>query len=749
MKGRTISIFLTFIFFSVIVEAAPCWTCALFHPLSCIGDSEPVWDYCAAYSTAGTCYAHGPKYWWVCSKCAPPYLAQCADYGIQHVCEQDPCGAGGMKDCNWTVTGTGGYCSAGCGGRSETSCRGDPGNQSGCLPEYDSSLNFRKCIDCPIGHECSDYVHGTDCGINTCKVAGSCIWWGDTCVGDADGDGCPDDEDNCPGIANMDPSSRDMNNTFCDVAGSCDREGDACDDTDGDGLTDQFEKERIADGQDPVNTDANENCIPDGVEYGFGPLIGMLRKIAVAVGTLMLAYLGVGWLTADTPAKRDNSKRGAMYIIAGLILLVAANNMVIFLLQGSCTRPPDVGAACSSCTKTCPTAPTTGGSSPFIYSFNGSSFILEHDAFPFAVLPAWEYETYSRLEHVRPVSGFYHIRIAEELAYTTYANRIRFLVVDHPGDVSVLPDLYGGVHTIAAALKPLSCVEEDGSDCMSFMGDDGVYWMSSTDDKHLLDSDGDGVVDEYSDEDLFDGIILSFPNPGKAVKAKLVLKVRESGGIDLAWHKLLDLLGKDDAEKLMRLSGDDRLRGLVASLVNREALYHVRVREGGKWILAESFGVGPNIPYEFVIPIDVPGEDNVLIKLDSAVIAYETDYASLDYSENEKIKVTGLSPERVELANHRIDDESLKMILLEDDDEYLPLDTGDYVNVYFKVPEAESYGRTVIVGVKGYYITHVSGRGDKSLDSLEKMGRFILEPTYAIRYTYPKYLRSHWNEKNA
>ncbi|MFH1788013.1 MAG: hypothetical protein ABH834_01375, partial [Candidatus Altiarchaeota archaeon] len=110
-------------------------------------------------------------------------------------------------------------------------------------------------------------------------------------------------------------------------------------------------------------------------------------------------------------------------------------------------------------------------------------------------------------------------------------------------------------------------------------------------------------------------------------------------------------------------------------------------------------------------------------------------------------RVTELAPSRVELPNHKVDSEALR-IISSDDEEYLPLTRGNYVDVYFKTPEDAGDARTVIVGMKGYYVTHVNTEGERSLDSLGKMTKFILDPTYAIRYTYPKYLRSHWNEEN-
>jgi hypothetical protein len=717
------------------VSATTCWLCGFLH-ISCIGDTPPVFDYCIDYgpATGGlrNCYPKGTIGWWMCSECPSASKAHCSDYEIEYVCTKDPCEAiPGGGGCNWSSSGS--YCHAGCGGKPEAKCR----NES-CLPDYDKSGSFYRCLDCPVSFACSKYKTAADCSANPCKVAGACMWWGSSCVEDADKDGCPDRYDNCPSVPNMDPGSRIMSNRYCDSSTKCDREGDACDDTDGDGLLDEYEKTTA--GMDPLNTDANENCIPDGVEYAFDPLIKVLSGIAVAIAACMLAYVAVGWLTSDTPAKRDNAKRAVIYIVAGLLLLAGGKDLVIFLLQDTCPKPPNVGYSCS-CDSTCPTAPEPQEeSSPFIYSYDGVSFYLEHDGYPMAVLPPWEYETYGRLSHIREADGYYRVRLAEELSYTAYANRLRLLAADHPKGTEAYPDIQGGVHTIADPVKPISCLEEDGTDCIEFMEDDGVYWRSSADDKNLSDSDGDGVVDVYNPEDLYDGIILSFPNPEKSRQAKLLLKVKDSGAIAAAWHSFLDEIGRGGFEALVRYSAKKPVYDALSALRGREAYCNVRVWGGETWVLAETFGVGPSVPAEFIIPLSVPAEDTIKIKIDSAVLAYEIDYAVIDYSEDADIKVTELSPYKAESRSKAGDDEA-KLSVYGDDKRYLPLARGEHVDYYFKAPPEGGGERTVIAGIKGYYLSNLTKETQYRLKSAETVARFIFEPTYAIRYAYPKYLR--------
>lgn len=68
---------------------------------------------------------------------------------------------------------------------------------------------------------------------------------------DSDGDGLASDEDNCPDVSNADQADVDQ-----------DGSGDACDDdVDGDGLTNDVEREA---GTDPVIADTDSDGVPDG-----------------------------------------------------------------------------------------------------------------------------------------------------------------------------------------------------------------------------------------------------------------------------------------------------------------------------------------------------------------------------------------------------------------------------------------------------------------------------------------------------
>ena len=124
-----------------------------------------------------------------------------------------------------------------------------------------------------------------------------------------------------------------------------------------------------------------------------------------------------------------------------------------------------------------------GGSCPFLYTWNGTSFEFVSDVLgitplglPMApgqlVPPDHDEYVLVRGEQLRPKDGFFELQLTEELREVTYLDRVRLDVVDHPRGTEVYPnELFtfppfpgAHIHTVRAPLAPHTALDGEGRD---------------------------------------------------------------------------------------------------------------------------------------------------------------------------------------------------------------------------------------------------------------------------------------------
>jgi hypothetical protein len=73
-----------------------------------------------------------------------------------------------------------------------------------------------------------------------------------------------------------------------------------------------------------------------GLPAAFWQTIADVQEILLfvggALGAAMIAWDGVKWITADSPAEREDAKRGVIYVMIGLVLLKSAERIINFLI---------------------------------------------------------------------------------------------------------------------------------------------------------------------------------------------------------------------------------------------------------------------------------------------------------------------------------------------------------------------------------------------------------------------------------
>jgi len=57
-------------------------------------------------------------------------------------------------------------------------------------------------------------------------------------------------------------------------------------------------------------------------------LLGGLTEMAAALALLLFTIMGLRWIVADSAQEREESKKGMIYIVTGLLIVVSADLIV-------------------------------------------------------------------------------------------------------------------------------------------------------------------------------------------------------------------------------------------------------------------------------------------------------------------------------------------------------------------------------------------------------------------------------------
>jgi hypothetical protein len=365
-----------------------------------------------------------------------------------------------------------------------------------------------------------------------------------------------------------------------------------------------------------------------------------------------------------------------------------------------------------------------------VYSFDGRQYVLDAEPYGGATAPGLKRTEWDTLQFLAEHQGEYRLKVTNEVDETQYTDELKMVIVDHPANVSAVPDEGGTVHAIAAPHPPTLASDSRGRDIRPLVAEnDWVYWQTR-------DRDVDPGLTSGTKEQL----TFTFPKPPGAQRAKLVF----NGGNTLwASHmvkRFLSLHGRNLEDYYASLSAPGpTLLGLQA-LTLREELYrlHVRVRTGDGWVSKGTLvGGGPFVSDDRVYVLDVrdvPG-DVLTLRLTPAVGFWMINSLAVDY-------IDGVPLSTREVAASRAVDPrgtDLRPLLAATDNRYMVFpDTGDSADVVFPAPPRRpGFARTVILKTSGYYDIHMGPMGDPQPDTLM---RIRTEPGFAVRLGWQEYL---------
>jgi hypothetical protein len=369
-----------------------------------------------------------------------------------------------------------------------------------------------------------------------------------------------------------------------------------------------------------------------------------------------------------------------------------------------------------------------GGCCLFVYSWDGSQYTFDAEAYTAAITRGLERDDYSVLAHLREQDGQYRLMISNDMDETQFTNLLELWVVDHAPGVQPRAGGNGTLYGLSEPLAPLSARDGEGNDLLPWLKyRDKLIWEPAP----VADRNGS----------LRREIVLTFPRPPLAGRGRLITSSTYALWAGYMAGRNLQLLGRDLPAWYREIDESPAARNRLLDWMASDELFalKVEVEEADGWQPRALLPVsGPFTSDERVVELDVSraAGGNLRIRLRPPAGFWAFNSFAIDYGADAPLSVT-----RVPLATAR--DEygaDLLPALAAADDRYYRMDTiGERAWVTFPAPPLQpGKDRTVFLHTRGYYLMHVPADGEPNWTAFEQIMR---EPGAGARASAEAYAR--------
>lgn len=210
------------------------------------------------------------------------------------------------------------------------------------------------------------------------------------------------------------------------------------------------------------------------------------------------------------------------------------------------------------------------GSCPFIYSYDGSGYVMEAEAFSTSISRSLETRTFHLLPSLVAEEGSLNIRIANERPETHLVNSVHLYAVDVENAATPVPDTENLFWPVTAAEPPVTAVDHAGRNVRDSLSEkDGRYWISDLDNI----TTGSGFRDRLT---------LQFDMPEGRSEALLILNAINTFLSTEIYRSVGSILDDQNLRFYRALEEDQELIELMLDWIRTSSLT-VEVEQDGHW----------------------------------------------------------------------------------------------------------------------------------------------------------------------
>ncbi|TDH21630.1 hypothetical protein EXU57_19195 [Segetibacter sp. 3557_3] len=323
---------------------------------------------------------------------------------------------------------------------------------------------------------------------------------------------------------------------------------------------------------------------------------------------------------------------------------------------------------------------------PQVYTYDGNQYNFKSGVFSGAIYSSLEKTDYLPLDGLQSVNNKYLFKLANNQKEEQFINQVQLIKVAHGAGKKVLLDRHGTPHTYT---KPINATAVDN------LSREVAGSLGNTDGNVYL-------FDQQSDlRSKFGSVVLTFDMAGSKTDGKLVIHAKNSLWSGYVFEEFSSLFGSNYSSWVAKQDKADR-RTIEQWQQDQALPLMVYVETDKGWVFADYFPfTGNTAGRDMIMKLDLPAnKTNVRIKIESAYMFWELDYAGLDLSPDEPVTLSYLDASAVTRENY----EPMPGKVSARDDAYVQLKEDQWVNVVFEETSTDkNKTHSLFLSTTGYY----------------------------------------------
>ncbi|MEP7145247.1 MAG: hypothetical protein ABI707_20350 [Ferruginibacter sp.] len=343
------------------------------------------------------------------------------------------------------------------------------------------------------------------------------------------------------------------------------------------------------------------------------------------------------------------------------------------------------------------------GCSPQVYNLNGSNSELAGILYSGAIFAPLQRTDYMPLSGIDPINDKFHLQLCGGSNEELMIHETKLLQVTHEKDNKVLLNHDGKLMVYRRPVNPeKASIGEHQNARKELSAIDESYYS---------------FTNRLPGQNTSD-VILDFKKPAGAHTGKLVLRAKNSAWAVYLFKKFKSLYG-DSYPALVQQKDKVSREKLLQCELDQSLPLSVSVKDGTNWKFIDYFFTpGNEVPRDMIMEInltDFKHTNHIQIKLETAYMFWDLDYAGMDFSENLSCTTTYLPAYNVAKF-----DSNAQLNKIELNGKDIHLAATEHLNIDFAVKSSAGpnlINSYFLVG-SGYYHDNTRFEGKPQLSKL-------------------------------